>query len=118
MIARFDSPRILQFHMRLNITASSKVGDVRSKKDKIDLAKGLTVFFLMQPWVLAVNTDDQDSQPAKFAYFHKYCVEFNTQLYTFTKESAPSISAFFFTIKIIFQKDKHLVHFDTLLRFV
>ena len=65
-----------------------------------------------------MNTDDQDSQLAVFAYFHKYCVELNTQLYTFTKESAPSISAFFFTIKIVFQKDKHLVHFDILLCFV
>ena len=76
MIALFDSARILQFHTRLNIVASSKVGDVRSKKDNIDLAKDLTVFFFQtQPRVHAVNTDDQDSQLAVFAYFHKYCVE-------------------------------------------
>ena len=54
-----------------------------------------------------------------FAQFHKHCVvELTTQLFTFTKEYAPSISACFFTIKIVFQKDKHLIHFVTLLRFV
>lgn len=62
---------------------------------------------------MAVNTDDQDNQLAVFADLNKF-VEWNTQLYTFTKESAPSISAFFFTIKIVFQKDKHLVHISTL----
>ena len=67
----------------------------------------------------SLNTDYHDNQLSVFAQFHKHCVvELTTQLFTFTKEYAPSISACFFTIKIVFQKDKHLIHFVTLLRFV
>ena len=67
----------------------------------------------------SLNTDYHDNQLSVFAQFHKHCVvELTPQLFTFTKEYAPSISACFFTIKIVFQKDKHLIHFVTLLRFV
>ena len=59
------------------------------------------------------------NQLSALVQFHKYrVVELTTQLFTFTKDSAPSLRACLFIIKIVFQKDKYLIHFVTLLRFV
>ena len=66
-----------------------------------------------------ITTISHDYKLSVFVQFHKYCVvELNTQLLTFTKVSAPSLRACLLIIKIVFQKDKWLLHFDTTLRFV